>query len=141
MIAFKSFLGFLNSKAAKKQVVHRALSCPQRIFVVSLIMFMLRETVSVLSFWPFVMYSIYESVRAILLIESTNSMILLCSLKFSRGKHFMVLPKSAQKQIFTIKFLCSSFQPCLASVMNLKFCRRKFHSCALTCEIHENIQP
>ena len=52
--------------------------------------------------------------------------ILPYSLKFSRIKYFKVLPNSAQKQIFTDKILWSSFQPRLASVMNLKFCWRNF---------------
>ena len=43
------------------------------------------------------------------------------SLNFSRGKYFAVLPNSAQK----INFSWSSFQPCLASVMNMKFRGRK----------------
>ena len=48
------------------------------------------------------------------------------SLKFSRGKYFMVLPNSAQKQISQIKFSWSNIQPRNAAVMNLKFHRRKF---------------
>ena len=60
------------------------------------------------------------------------------SLKFSRVKYFMVLPISAQKT--SSNFSWSSFQPCLASVMNLKFCGRKFCGCSLTCEIHKNFR-
>ena len=50
----------------------------------------------------------------------------LYSLKFSRGKYFVVLPNSAQKQISQIKFSWSNLQSHNAAVMNLKFHRRKF---------------
>ena len=50
---------------------------------------------------------------------------LLYGLKFSRIKYFMVLDKISW----------SSFQPCIASVMSLKFHKRKFHGHTLTREI------
>ena len=57
----------------------------------------------------------------------TMTMTIPYNLKFSRIKYFAVLPNSAQKQKFSwIKFSWSSFQPCLASVMNLKFRGRNF---------------
>ena len=64
------------------------------------------------------------------------------SLKFLRINYFAVLPNSAQKQFFLwIKFSWSSFQPHLASVMNLKFRGRNFSRPFSIHEIHENFQP
>ena len=58
-----------------------------------------------------------------------------------RSKYFTVLPNSAQKQILWIKSSWSSFQPRIASVMNLNFTGKKFCGHALTHEIRENFQP
>ena len=60
------------------------------------------------------------------------------SLKFWRGKYFVVLPNSAQKQIFTDKISWSNFQPRIAAVMNLKFRGRNFCDHAQT---RESFQP
>ena len=44
---------------------------------------------------------------------------------------FCSSPNLAQKKLLWIKFSWSSFQPCLASVMNLKFVGEIFHGCSL----------
>ena len=61
-----------------------------------------------------------------LYLQEYSMKAILYSLKFSRKKYFVVLPNSAQKQILRIKFSWYSFQPRLASIMNLKFRGRNF---------------